>query len=177
MRQFHWYCDAAIRYIPFLNQRLTDGLTTKATKGAISSVGKNNSTTAVTIPAPVKLHTGEDSETEKIKSPSGWPTRKLFYHSDQIEIKNAEEWIYFSELTWSEKMAFRKRIMKEYFSETVKCFPHLKRLVHMIVRISPWRVLALIALKIISGFVPALTLQAKGRFILMVCRHFRSPLK
>jgi hypothetical protein len=41
----------------------------------------------------------------------------------------------------------------------------------MIYRISPWRVVMLLALNIVSGLLPALTLQARGNFMSMVEYH------
>ena len=42
----------------------------------------------------------------------------------------------------------------------------------MIYRISPWRAAVVLTLNIVSGLLPALTLQTRGNFILMVHKYF-----
>jgi hypothetical protein len=74
-------------------------------------------------------------------------------------------------MTWQEKKEYRKNFFKLYLSETKKCIPYVQRLFWMIYKISPWRVALLLVVELVKGLLPALTLKAKGDFILMV-RNF-----
>lgn len=112
-----------------------------------------------------------DEEKDDPKKRRGWPSRAPFHNSSGERRPNEtpdEKKIYWSELTWNQKLAWRKAFLREYLSETKKCLPHVRKLFVMIYRISPWRAAVVLALNIVSGLLPALTLQTRGNFILMV---------
>jgi hypothetical protein len=121
------------------------------------------------LAAPADIPDSENGcRVQKFKPPTGWLNKPPFYNNPPIKIKDPKKWIYESELTWLEKLAIRKAAMKEYFQEALKCLPHAKRLLYMIIRISPFRMVALILLNIMNGLVPALGLQTRGQFIFLV---------
>ena len=82
-----------------------------------------------------------------------------------------EKYTYWDDLTLKEKLEFRKSFLKLYLTETKQCIPYVRKFFMMIYRISPWRVVMLLALNIVSGLLPALTLQARGNFMSMVEYH------
>ena len=151
---------------------ILDGSTTTAkeketastTEKSQSKESQENSTSENTKP-----HKKKRTDSTSTKTPSGWPSRYPFQSSDtRLLDKIKDEQILFSELTWKEKLAYRKEFWKEYLSETKQCLPYLKRLCLMILRISPWRVIGLVCLHVVNGLLPALGLKTKGRFIMMV---------
>lgn len=112
-----------------------------------------------------------DAENKKDdpKKVQGWPERTPFSHgvggSSREKLK---EFTFWGDLTLQEKIAYRKEFLREYLSETKKCFPYVRKLFMMIYRISPWRAAVILTLNVINGLIPALTLQTRGSFILMV---------
>jgi len=118
----------------------------------------------------------ENEEEDDPKKRRGWPSRPPFSNqSDRgggsTKSQN-EERIYWNEMTWSQKLAWRKAFVREYLAETKSCLPHVRKLFLMIYRISPWRAIVVFALNVVGGLLPALTLQTRGNFILMVCPRF-----
>ena len=104
-----------------------------------------------------------------VKSPRGWPSRRPFFTTASLEAaREYQETVYWGELTWKQKLAWRRGFLKEYLSETKLCLPYVKRLFVTIYRISPWRTIAMFALNILRGLLPAVSLQVKGGFIQMV---------
>src|SRR5438045_2039369 len=117
-------------------------------------------------PEPLK-----DNEQEPPKKPQGWPSRPPFstdFGNDDSSKKNPANQIYWGELTLKQKLEWRKAFVLEYLRETKLCFPHVRKLFLMIYRISPWRAIVVFVLNVVSGLLPALTLQTRGNFILMV---------
>jgi len=165
-----------------------NGIETPSTLVATPSLeekgGDGNMTKEVTPGSPteeskvekVKEEKPSDEEKDDPKKRRGWPSRAPFYSSSSerrsTEIPD-EKKIYWSELTWNQKIAWRKAFLREYLSETKSCLPHVRKLFLMIYRISPWRAAVVLALNIVSGLLPALTLQTRGNFILMVYEHCR----
>ena len=152
---------------PALDGKSDDGNTSKeVTPGSATDENKVEK---------VKEEKTSDEEKDDPKKRRGWPSRAPFYSSSR-EIRSTEnpdeKKIYWSELTWSQKIAWRKAFLREYLSETRKCLPHVRKLFLMIYRISPWRAAVVLALNIVSGLLPALTLQTRGNFILMVHKYF-----
>jgi hypothetical protein len=108
----------------------------------------------------------KDFDPKKLK---GWPSRTPFFIRDKEATKEQrEKYIYWSDLKWEEKKAYRKEFLKEYLAETKKCMPYVRRLLMMIFRISPWRAVVIFAVNIIKSLLPALTLRTRGSFIMMV---------
>ena len=112
-----------------------------------------------------------DEEKDDPKKRRGWPSRSPF-HCSSRESRTSEnpdeKKIYWNELTWNQRIAWRKAFLREYLSEAKKCLPHVQRLFVMIYHISPWRAVVVLALNVVSGLLPALTLQTRGNFIMMV---------
>ena len=107
--------------------------------------------------------------TQKKKPKLGWPNRTPFQRLTKRNLPRDEtKYIYSSELTWKEREAYRMAFLREYLSEIWKCIPYAKRLLLMIIRISPWRVAALILLNVLSGLLSAFGLTTRGRFVHMV---------
>lgn len=111
-----------------------------------------------------------DSENDK-KPIKGWPSRSPFFkHTGTSE--SAKMWlakhIFWSELTWKQKMMWRKAFLQKYLTETKRCIPYVRKLFSMIFYISPWRAIVVFAMNIVSGLLPALTLQTRGNFIWIV---------
>jgi len=123
------------------------------------------------IPAEVAKNDKPDAESEKDdpKKRQGWPAKTPFTHgvrgSSREQLK---EYTFWSDLTLEEKIAYRKEFLREYLSETKKCLPYVRKLFMMIYRISPWRAAVILVLNVVNGLLPALTLQTRGSFILMV---------
>jgi hypothetical protein len=121
-----------------------------------------------TVPTSTTLETDGTKEDDP-KKRQGWPERKPFSkrRGDQVA-RLLKEYSYWSDLTWKEKYAFRKEFLGQYLAETRKCIPHVRRFFMMIYRISPWRAVVILVLNIINSLLPALTLQTRGSFILLV---------
>jgi hypothetical protein len=98
------------------------------------------------------------------KDTAPFSTRK---NTDQAVQKQCISWY---ELTLREKYEYRKTFLREYFSETRACLPYVKRLFLTIIRISPWRGVALLVLNAMNAFLPALSLKAQGDFLILVSR-------
>jgi|SRR5271156_5735972 len=82
--------------------------------------------------------------------------------------KKLKEFVYWDELTWEQAFNWRKGFLAQFLVETRKCFPHVRRLLALIYRTSPWRMVIMIALYLIKGLEPASNLQTRGGFIHMV---------
>jgi hypothetical protein len=109
------------------------------------------------------------------KKPPAWLDRWPFsVYAPTVSGDFDKNYIYSSELTWQERWAYYREYLREYLTETKLCVPYMKRLFLVILRVSPWRVAALIALNLISGLLPALGLQTKGRFVMMARLHSSS---
>ena len=103
------------------------------------------------------------------KKLTGWPNKLPFYRKrPKTATDAASEYIYWKSMTWREKLEFKKQFYQEYFRETKKSIPFAKRLFLMIIRISPWRAVALLAVTLIRSLMPALTLQTRGTFLHLV---------
>jgi len=108
-------------------------------------------------------------EQKPAKKITGWPSKLPFYRKRQkTDSDPASEYIYWKSMTWREKLEFKKQFYQEYFRETKKSIPFAKRLFLMIIRISPWRAVALLAVTMIRSLMPALTLQTRGTFLHLV---------
>jgi len=110
---------------------------------------------------------------DKARRPTGWPSRKPFYTRllfgpNGMPLKERMEVVYWADLTWKQKIAWRKAFLSEYLSETRKCLPFVWKLYVIIYRLSPWRAVVLLVVSIFRGILPALTLQTRGNFIMMV---------
>jgi len=107
------------------------------------------------------------------KKIQGWPSRPPFctLHQDPIE-ELLEKYTFWSDLTWREKYEYQKEFLRLYLSETRQCFPYVRRLILMIYRISPWRAIVMLVVNIVKSFLPALRLQTRGSFILLVIIKF-----
>lgn len=122
-------------------------------------------------PAQDDVKTEEKEEPKKSK---GWPGRYPFSRSPYQDLsqttseEDREEKIFWSELTFLEKQQFRRQFLREYLSETKQCLPYVRKLFVMICRLSPWRAATILAFNIVNGLLPALTLQTRGNFIMMV---------
>ena len=111
------------------------------------------------------------------KPSRGWPGRPPFIVTQERDwVKTQiEKYTYWGDLTLKEKLEFRKSFLKLYLTETKQCIPCVRKFFMMIYRISPWRVVMLLAMNIVSGLLPALTLQARGNFMSMV--EYRQPFE
>jgi hypothetical protein len=98
----------------------------------------------------------------------GWPPKAPFSHGGTASREKLKEFTFWSDLTLQERITYRKEFLREYLSETKKCFPYMRKLVIMIYRISPWRAIVILMLNVINALLPALTLQTRGSFILIV---------
>jgi hypothetical protein len=114
------------------------------------------------------------SDSNTAVKPTGWPARRPFRNKTFVE-KNGgtvewekEDLVFWADLTWKQKNAWRKAFLTEYLSETKDCLPFVWRLYRIIYRLSPWRAVVLLGVSIFRGFLPALTLQTRGNFIMMV---------
>jgi len=113
--------------------------------------------------------TQKEKEEEKEKKVRGWPERAPFFQNHvDIQKKWFEESVFWTDLTWQEKMQYRKAFLREYLSETRRCLPYVRKLFLMIYRISPWRAIAVFALNIVNGLVPAINLHTTGDFMSLV---------
>lgn len=114
----------------------------------------------------------EKKEEEDPRKRRGWPNRYPFscYNPWQNSQKEGEteKVIYWGELTLQEKLDYRKAFLREYLSETKNCLPYVRKLFLMIYRLSPWRAATILAFNIVNGLLPALTLQTRGNFLLIV---------
>ena len=110
-----------------------------------------------------------ESEKDDPKKRQGWLAKTPFSHGVRGSSREKlREFTFWSDLTLEEKIAYRKEFLREYLSETKKCFPYVRKLFMMIYRISPWRAAVILVLNVINSLLPALTLQTRGSFILMV---------
>jgi len=103
-----------------------------------------------------------------LKPPQGWPERTPFRTKIKSSQRILDKYIFWSELTLEEKLSYRREFLTEYLSEIKKCFPYVQKLFIMIYRISPWRAVMILVLNIVNGLLPAITLQTRGSFIIMV---------
>ena len=119
-----------------------------------------------------KGNSSEKEKEEDLRKRRGWPNRYPFrcYNPWQNSQKEGEteKIIYWEELTLQAKLDYRKAFLKEYLSETKKCLPHVRKLFIMIYRLSPWRATTILAFNIVNGLLPALTLQTRGNFLMIV---------
>jgi hypothetical protein len=102
------------------------------------------------------------------KPKKGWRDVFPFTFAQRSSRTSKRNWIAWSELTLREKYEYRRKFFLEYFSETRKCLPYVKKLFVAVYRISPWRATLLLFLNLVNGFLPALTLQTKGSFLILV---------
>jgi len=112
-------------------------------------------------------------DVDKVKKTIGWPhlapfRSPLLIGQSGMRIKENEDVIYWADMTWKQKMAWRKAFLSEYLSETKMCLPFVWKLYVLIYRLSPWKAVVLLVVSIFRGFLPALTLQTRGHFIMMV---------
>jgi hypothetical protein len=59
---------------------------------------------------------------------TGWPSRRPFYNKTFMEkngarVEQKEGLVFWADLTWKQKNAWRKAFLTEYLSETKDCFP------------------------------------------------------
>jgi hypothetical protein len=161
----------------------SETLSTSPSSLSLGGTGKDSVPTPATILDPPTTDTkpkAEDADKTKKeeddpKKCRGWPSRYPFSRSPYQELAqlankdDGEGRIFWSELSLSEKIKFRKQFLKEYLSETKLCLPYVRKLFLMICRLSPWRAATILILNIVNGLLPALTLQTRGNFIMMVC--------
>jgi hypothetical protein len=103
----------------------------------------------------------------------GWPERAPFSHGDKnSRAKLLKKYTFWSDLTWKEKLNYRKEFLKQYLTEIKLCLGYARRLFIMIYRISPWRTIAILAINFVNAFLPAIKLRTSGNFITMVMSHF-----
>jgi hypothetical protein len=98
----------------------------------------------------------------------GWRSYPPFNIEERNSRTSKRDWIAWSELTLREKYQYRRDCLLEYFSETKKCLPYVKRLFVTVYGLSPWRATLLLLLNLVNGFLPALTLQTQGSFLILV---------
>jgi hypothetical protein len=103
---------------------------------------------------------------EEHKAPKGWPSRPPF-EKPFVE-KFSKSRVFWSELSLTEKNAYLKTFIKEYIREVKKCLPYVWRLFLMIYRISTWRTLMIFPISIIKGLLPAVNLETRRDFIILV---------
>jgi hypothetical protein len=103
-----------------------------------------------------------------LKPVRGWPERPPFRIKTRSSQSILQQYTFWSELTWEEKLSYRREFLTQYLSETKKCFPYVRKFFIMIYCISPWRVVMILILNIVNGLIPAMTLQTRGSFIIMV---------
>jgi len=114
---------------------------------------------------------GEKSEKKEDahdKKKTGWRNTAPFSVKNKTLVASSKNCVSWYELTLREKYEYRKRFLREYFSETKACLPYVKRLFHTIYRISPWRGAVLLLLNAVNAFLPALALRAQGDFLILV---------
>jgi hypothetical protein len=171
-----------------LSESTTTGTTTSQTLStspsslSLGGTGKDSVPTPATIPDPPttdsKPKPDDADKTKKEeddpKKRRGWPSRYPFSRSPYQDLgqpankDDGEGRIFWSELSFSEKTKFRKQFLREYLSESKLCLPYVRKLFLMICRLSPWRAATILILNIVNGLLPALTLQTRGNFIMMV---------
>lgn len=100
-----------------------------------------------------------------VSKPPFWVQTTNYNHVPNTKIIEA---IWWEDMTWKQKMAWRREFVREYFSETKQCLPYVRKLFLMIFRLSPWRTVVLLLANTLRGLIPALNLQTRGTFILMV---------
>jgi len=106
------------------------------------------------------------------KSLRGWPVKPPFRERAIANLPGAragdDKQVYWEDLTWKQQLVWRKLFLREYLSEAKRCLPYVRKLFLLIYRLSPWRTIVLVLANTLRGFIPALTLQTRGTFILMV---------
>ena len=106
------------------------------------------------------------------KSLRGWPVKPPFREHPFTNLPRGpggdDKQIYWEDLTWKQQLVWRKLFLQEYLSEAKRCLPYVRKLFLLIYRLSPWRTIVLVLANTLRGFIPALTLQTRGTFILMV---------
>ena len=127
-----------------------------------------DSADAVTKDSESNGETSEKKEDSQDKKKTGWRNTAPFSVKNKTLIASSKNCISWYELTLREKYEYRKRFLREYFSETKACLPYVKRLFHIIYRISPWRGAVLLLLNAVNAFLPALALRAQGDFLILV---------
>jgi len=162
----------------------SDGATEKTLSSLSSSAtlreesGKALSTKPTESETPIEnIVKGQDSDEKKrekdkekeAKKVRGWLDRPPFTVVDEDDSEELlKKYTFWSDLTWREKYAYQKEFIRQYLSETKACLPYVRRLFLMIYRISPWRAVTILVLNIVNSFLPALSLQTRGSFILLV---------
>jgi hypothetical protein len=139
--------------------------------------GNENPPAAESPASTAESKSGKEGAGEKVPETEierGWKDTAPFSTRKTTEQALQKKCISWYELTLREKYEYRKRFLREYFSETRACLPYVKRLFLTIIRISPWRGVALLALNAINAFLPALSLKAQGDFLILVSA-WRSP--
>ena len=110
----------------------------------------------------------EEKEDSQDKKKTGWRNTVPFSVKNKTLVASSKNCISWYELTLREKYEYRKKFLREYFSETKACLPHVKRLFLTIYQISPWRGALLLVLNAVNAFLPALALRAQGDFLILV---------
>jgi hypothetical protein len=88
--------------------------------------------------------------------------------------------IHWQELSWKERTAYYKLFFAKHLTETKSCLPYMWRLLRMIYCVSPRGGLAILAMNILKGLLPAIIMETKGNFITMVpniCYSIHSSYK
>jgi hypothetical protein len=116
----------------------------------------------------------EDKDKFDPKSLRGWVRKPPFWMritNSSTTPNTQSETIWWEDMTWKQKMVWRRAFVREYFSETKLCLPYVRKLFLLIFRLSPWRTVVLLLANTLRGLIPALNLQTRGNFILMVCTN------
>ena len=108
-----------------------------------------------------------------LKPSQGWPERPPFRTKIKSSQSILQNYTFWSELTLEEKLSYRREFLTQYLSETKKCFPYIRKLFIMIYRMSPWRVVMILVLNIVNALLPAITLQTRGHFTIMVSAFWK----
>jgi hypothetical protein len=117
---------------------------------------------------------GESDASKKKKV--GWPSRPPFENikdEDEKKEKDDKAIVHWNELTWKEQNAWRVSFLRGYLKEIRNCLPFVRKLFFLIYRISPWRAVVFLAMNVIKGLLPAITLRTRGDFIMMVSCPFQ----
>ena len=140
------------------------------------SAGKTatNETTEINKEDSTDSSPAEDKNKFDSRSLRGWvnkpPFWRVYTSKDQLVSDDTPESIYWDDMTWKQKIAWRRQFVHEYFSETKRCLPYVRKLFLLVFRLSPWRTAVLLLANTLRGLIPALNLQTRGTFIMMVCR-------
>src|SRR5271155_342371 len=156
------------------NREETPNLSTK-TSSATLTVQEEETATKVPEGDPIgpAIVEAQSDHSNSASKQIGWPTRspfssKTLLDKNGVRVKEKEDLVFWADLTWKQKNAWRRAFLTEYLSETKRCLPFVWRLYGIIYRLSPWRAVVLLGVSIFRGFLPALTLQTRGNFIMMV---------